>query len=103
MRVFGPDREDLGVMPLSDANELAQEHGFSLLTLDQDPSGRPSVVRMGPDFGLLTYDRDRGRREPVAEARRILRDVAAEERREERAAEPKPAKWNRKKADREKR
>ena len=90
-------------MPFSAAEDLAHERGFSMLTLDQDPSGRPSVVRMGPDFGLLVYDRDRGRREPVAEARRILRDLAAEERRERRAAEPKPAKWDERKADRDKR
>jgi len=87
----------------SSAASATRRRGFYLLTLDQDPSGRPTIVRMGPDFGLLMYDKDRAWREAVAEARRLLRDVAAEERRDRRAAEPKPTKWDRKKADRDKR
>jgi translation initiation factor IF-3 len=103
VRVLGPSREDLGVMPLAAATDIARERGFYLLTLDEDSNGRPCVVRMGPDFGLLIYDRDRARKEPAAEARRLLRDVAAKERQERRAADPEPAKWNRKRADRDKR
>jgi hypothetical protein len=90
-------------MSLAVATEMARERGFYLLTLDEDPNGCPSVVRIGPDVGLLTYDMDRARKAPVAEARRLLREVAAKERQERRAADPEPAKWNRKKADRDKR
>lgn len=55
------------------------------------------------DYGKARYEATEGPRAVVREARRILREVVRSERRAEREAKPPPGKWDRRKADRDKR
>lgn len=91
VRVLGSDGEDLGVMPISEARWLAGQLGLDVVGVDDKPEADPPLVRLA-DVGKMIYERDRGPREVVREARQILREVVAAKRREARLAEPKPEK-----------
>jgi hypothetical protein len=67
---------------------------------DDDDFPRPELE----DYGKARYDEEKGGPKAVVrEARRILREVVRSERRAELEAKPKPKKWERRKADRDKR
>ncbi len=55
------------------------------------------------DYGKARYEEVQGPKAVVREARRILRAVVRSERPAEREAAPKPQKWERRKAERDKR
>ena len=74
--LLGTAREDLGIMPISEAQSVATELDLSLI--EEDPNGDPPVVRIC-DYGKMVYEREVGRREVVGEARRIIRGAADED------------------------
>ncbi len=63
MRVVNQDAENIGVMPLSEALQKAQEAGFDLIEIS--PNANPPVVKI-MDFGKYQYEQQKKKRETKA-------------------------------------
>ncbi len=59
VRVIGPDSEQLGVVALKRALELAEENGLDLVEVS--PNGKPPVCRI-MDFSKYKYDQEKKER-----------------------------------------
>ena len=59
MRVIGPESEQLGVVPIKRALELAQESEFDLVEIA--PTAKPPVCRI-MDFSKYKYDQEKKER-----------------------------------------
>ena len=65
MRVVGPEGENLGVLPLSEAISRAQELGLDLIEIS--PNATPPVAKI-MEYGKFQYEQEKKRREVKAKS-----------------------------------
>ena len=65
VRVVGPEGENLGVLPLSDALARAQEAGLDLIEIS--PNANPPVAKI-MEYGKFQYEQEKKRREVKAKS-----------------------------------
>lgn len=65
MRVIGPEGENIGVIPLSEAIAKAQEYGLDLIEIS--PNANPPVAKI-MEYGKFTYEQQKKRREIKAKS-----------------------------------
>ena len=59
VRVIGPEGENIGVIPLSDAIERAREYGLDLIEIS--PNANPPVAKI-MEYGKFHYEQEKKRR-----------------------------------------
>lgn len=65
MRVIGPEGENFGVLPLSEAIARAQEAGLDLIEIS--PNAKPPVAKI-MEYGKFHYEQEKKRREIKAKS-----------------------------------
>lgn len=65
MRVIGPEGENFGVLPLSEALARAQEAGLDLIEIS--PNANPPVAKI-MEYGKFQYEEQKKRREQKAKS-----------------------------------
>jgi translation initiation factor IF-3 len=65
VRVIGPEGENIGVIPLSEAISRAQEYGLDLIEIS--PNAVPPVAKI-MEYGKFQYEQEKKRREIKAKS-----------------------------------
>lgn len=65
VRVLGPEGENIGVLPLSEAIARAQEEGLDLIEIS--PNANPPVAKI-MDYGKFHYEQQKKRKETKAKS-----------------------------------
>src|SRR5437868_5929916 len=87
----------------SSAGREGQAYRRDVPGTDGEPGDDDEIPQVDlEDFGKVRHEAIEAPKSVVREAKRLLRDVVRSERRAERAAKPKPEKWPRQNADRDK-